>query len=315
MRNGRSCSVNQINMWIVNNARVWFVSSIVLLVLSGFSMWFFGFKLGIDFTGGSITEMSFEERPSIEAVREKVATIDIGNVIVRPSGDKNILIKSRHLTEVEKETLLSSLSTLSTKQGELVRYNAVGPSVGSELARKALLAVSMVILAIAIFIIFAFRKVSKPVASWKYGIATIVSLVHDVAIPTAVFVVLGHYLGYEIDLLFVAALLAVMGYSVHDTIVVFDRVRENLRRNEELGNKEEFNVVVGHGLLQTMGRSINTSLTTLFALVALLVLGGESTRGFTIILIAGILVGTYSSIFLASPLLVWFKKMQDKKTE
>jgi len=295
-------------MWIINKTKTWFLTSIILIVLSVGSIIYFGFNWGIDFVGGSITEVSYEVRPDVEIMRSTIEGLGLGGVVVRPTGDKNIIVKTKSLGEVEKASLLSALSQDGKNKNELIRYNAVGPSVGQELRSKAIWAISIVMIAIVLFIIFAFRKVSEPVPSWKYGIATIVALFHDLLIPTGAYVILGHFVGYEIDLLFVAALLAVMGYSVHDTIVVFDRVRENLRKNIEFGEKEDFEVTVGHGLMQTMGRSINTSLTTLFALIALFVLGGDSTRGFTAVLMVGVLVGAYSSIFLASPLLVWFNR-------
>ncbi len=169
----------------------------------------------------------------------------------------------------------------------------------------------VVVLMIVLFVTFAFRKVSKPVASWKYGLATIIALAHDVIIPTGAFVILGHYLGFEIDLLFVTGLLAILGYSVHDTIVVFDRVRENLL-NSNSGSKEEFENVVGKSVQQTFGRSINTSLTIFITLLALFLFGSSATANFALLLLVGVIVGTYSSIFVASPLLVTFSRLQKK---
>jgi preprotein translocase subunit SecF len=166
---------------------------------------------------------------------------------------------------------------------------------------------------IVLFVTFAFRKVSKPVSSWKYGFATIIALFHDVIIPTGVFVFLGHFKGIEIDLLFVTGLLAILGYSVHDTIVVFDRVRENLKVNRDTGIKEEFDITVGKSVHQTFGRSINTSLTIFITLLALYLVGSGATKDFALLLIVGIIVGTYSSIFVASPLLVTFQKLQKSK--
>ena len=164
-----------------------------------------------------------------------------------------------------------------------------------------------------LFITFAFRKVSYPVASWKYGLSTIVALAHDVIIPTGVFIVWTHFHGGEIDLLFVTALLAILGYSVHDTIVVFDRVRENLRLGGNAKSKETFEQTVGASVTQTFGRSINTSLTIFLALVALYFIGGASTRDFAFVLLVGVITGTYSSIFVASPLLVTLEKLQSKE--
>ena len=177
---------------------------------------------------------------------------------------------------------------------------------------KAFLSIGLVILAIVLFITFAFRKVSEPVSSWKYGVITIVALLHDVIIPTGIFAALGHFLGYEIDTLFVTALLVILGFSVHDTIVVFDRVRENLRRSRESRVETPFQEIVGKSIRQTFNRSINTSLTTLLALAALYFLGSDATRHFSLALLIGITAGTFSSIFLASPLLVTVERWQKK---
>jgi preprotein translocase subunit SecF len=179
-----------------------------------------------------------------------------------------------------------------------------------ELQSKAVKAIAVVILMIVLFVTFAFRKVSKQVASWKYGLATIIALAHDVIIPTGIFVFLGHVAGIEIDLLFVTGLLAILGYSVHDTIVVFDRVRENLSLTSNVRTGEEFEVVVGKSVSQTFARSINTSLTIFITLLALFIYGSSATATFALLLIVGLIAGTYSSIFVASPLLVTFYKLQ-----
>lgn len=190
--------------------------------------------------------------------------------------------------------------------GEIIRQNTIGPIAGAELQSKAMKAIAVVVLMIVLFVTFAFRRVSKPVSSWKYGFATIIALAHDVILPAGVFVFLGKIAGVEIDLLFVTGLLAILGYSVHDTIVVFDRVRENLRD----WKGEDFESVVGRSVSQTFGRSINTSLTILITLVALYIFGSGATKDFSLLLIVGLIAGTYSSIFIASPLLVTFFKQQ-----
>jgi len=301
-------------MWIIKYRKIWFGISAVLVIATLVMMFTRGFNLGIDFTGGALTEVKYSQNvPTPEIVRTQVEQLNLGGFSVRPAGDNGYIIKTKNLSPEEKESFLNALNVNNASEYSLERYNAIGPSVGSELKSKALVAISVVILAILLFIVFAFRKVSKPVASWKYGVATIIALAHDVLIPTGLFIVLGIFVGYEIDLLFVAALLAVMGYSVHDTIVVFDRIRENLRRNEEQREKEEFEETVGRGLMDTMGRSINTSITTLIVLLALFFFGGDATKSFTLVLLAGIIAGTYSSIFLASPVLVWFNNMQNRK--
>ncbi len=190
------------------------------------------------------------------------------------------------------------------------RQNTIGPVAGAELKSKAYKAIAVVVIMIVLFVTFAFRGVSKPVSSWKYGLATIIALAHDVIIPAGVFVFLGHYFGTEIDLLFVTGLLAILGYSVHDTIVVFDRVRENLKTSP---SSESFADTVGKSVSQTFGRSINTSLTIFITLLALYLVGSPATKDFALLLMVGVIVGTYSSIFVASPLLVTFQKWQKSK--
>ncbi len=222
----------------------------------------------------------------------------------------------RDITPAEKTNIMSVLSPVTVSDGTLTmavakeeNFSSIGPTVGSQLASKAFVAIIMVVICIVLFITFAFRKVSRPVASWKYGVATIIALAHDVIIPTGVFLTFIHFRGGEIDLLFVTALLAILGYSVHDTIVVFDRVRENLRH---AGNKQTFEETVGASVTQTFGRSINTSLTIFLALIALYFIGGASTKDFAFVLLIGVIAGTYSSIFVASPLLVTLEKLQKR---
>lgn len=306
-------------MFIVNNRKFFFILSAVLVVGSILAMYVYGLKLGIDFNGGSILEVSFTElpetmssRPGMEVVKANLDKLDLGAYTLSPVGDNRYSLKTRDLTPQEKSEVLNALSPFNGTTQNIAkeeRFNSIGPVVGNQMKNKAMVAIGVVILCIVFFITFAFRKVSFPVPSWKYGLATIVALVHDVIIPTGVFVVWTHYHGGEIDLLFVTALLAILGYSVHDTIVVFDRVRENLRETHGKG-KETFIETVGKSVTQTFGRSINTSLTIFLSLLALYIIGGETTKDFAFVLLVGVIAGTYSSIFVASPLLVTLEKLQ-----
>jgi preprotein translocase subunit SecF len=295
-------------MFIVNNRKFFFILSAVLVLGSIFSVWKYGFNLGIDFKGGSILEVSYAEtRPDFDSVKSEIEKFELGNFVLSPSGDKNYVLKTRELSPVEKVVVMSAFQKDPTNVAKEERFNSLGPVVGEQLKNKALIAIGIVIVCIVLFITYAFRKVSRPVASWKYGFATIIALAHDVIIPTGIFVAWTHFYGGEIDLLFVTALLAILGYSVHDTIVVFDRVRENL----SLGTgKESFTETVGKSVTQTFGRSINTSLTIFLALAALYFVGGETTKDFAFVLLVGVIAGTYSSIFVASPLLVTLEKLQ-----
>jgi preprotein translocase subunit SecF len=300
-------------MFVVKYRKIWFALSGLLLALSVWAMFEYGFRLSIDFKGGTLTEVHYQGKlPAKEEVETWVTGRNLGGFSVRPTGETGYVVRTRELSQDEKR-LLSAALTPPTFSGAIERQNTIGPVAGAELQSKAVKAISVVILMIVLFITFAFRGVSKPVASWKYGLATIIALAHDVIIPAGLFVYLGHAFGIEIDLLFVTGLLAILGYSVHDTIVVFDRVRENLSINQERNQKEEFEMTVGKSVQQTFARSINTSLTIFITLLALYLYGSPATETFALLLIVGLIAGTYSSIFVASPLLVTFYQWQKGK--
>ena len=300
-------------MFIVKHRKIWFTLSAILLAVSAWAIFAYGFNLSIDFKGGTITEVRYDgERPEKSLLEERIGRLDLGGFSVRPSEDDRYVIHTRELSVEEQRNLTSTLS-LPGSIFTVERSNTVGPVAGAELQSKAAKAIIVVVVMIMVFITFAFRKVSKPVASWKYALSTIIALAHDVIIPTGIFVLLGRILGYEIDLLFVSGLLAIMGYSVHDTIVVFDRVRENLGTNQEKHLDEDYEETVGKSVTQTMGRSINTAFTTFILLLTLYFFGPTATERFALLLVIGIIVGTYSSIFVGSPLLVTFYKLQGRK--
>lgn len=299
-------------MYVIKYRKIWFVLSAILITLSAYAIFVYGFNLSIDFKGGTLTEVRYAQaRPTQAEIESGISKINLGGFSVRPSEDLNYIIRTRELNQEENQAMQNYLA-VSPPSVTIERQNTIGPVAGAELQNKAVKAVVVVVLMIVLFITFAFRKVSKPVASWKYGLATVVALAHDIIIPTGVFVLLGHFLGVEMDLLFITGLLAILGYSVHDTIVVFDRVRENLRVNAEHNTKEDFENTVSKSVTQTFGRSINTSLTIFITLLALYLVGSVATKDFALLLIIGIIIGTYSSIFIASPLLVTFNKLQKK---
>ena len=278
------------------------------------ALFVWGLNLGIDFKGGAIVEVSYlEGRPEISAVKENLDKLSLGSYSLQPAGSDSFILRSRVINDAERPLIQESFSLKGAEKVEVKRFNSIGPVLGKEAAIKSIISILIVIFCIVIFIAFAFRKVSEPVSSWKYGFIAIIALLHDVLVPTGVFAVLGYYYGYEIDTLFVTALLVVLGFSIHDTIVVFDRVRENLNLSRGYREKKSFDKIVGESVSQTFTRSINTSLTTVLALVALYIFGAESTKHFSLALIIGITAGTYSSIFLGSPLLVTFEKWQNKK--
>ena len=270
----------------------------------------FGLQFSSDFVGGSILEVSYkniQNVPTLSVAKDHLEPLSLGEYSLRSSGENRLVLRSKFISEDQKNTIVQAL-THHGETPEVERFNTVGPTVGESLKNKSYIAIALVVLCIMLFITFAFRKVSDPVPSWKFGFATVIALAHDVLIPTGIYVVYGYYVGAEIDLLFVTALLAILGYSVHDTIVVFDRTRENLAHNIEHRNRESFDATVGKSLSQTMTRSINTSVTIFLTLLALYFVGSDATKHFSFTLLLGVIIGTYSSICVASPLLVALEK-------
>ncbi|HNW71567.1 MAG TPA: protein translocase subunit SecF [Candidatus Paceibacterota bacterium] len=302
-------------MFVIRNKKIFIIISIVLVALSIFSICFFGLNAGIDFKGGALTEVTYKDaRPTQEELNPILESLGFGSMLLQPAGDSDYIVKSRELNDIEHKQLLNALSQDGKNLLEEKNFSSIGPSVGKELTRKAIVAIILVSLGIIIFIAFAFRKVSKPVSSWKYGFIAIVSLLHDVIIPVGIFALLSHFLGIEMDTLFVVAVLTILGLSVSDTIVIFDRIRENIR-GQAMINKINFPETVGKSLQQSFVRSICTSLTVILVLLALFFFGPYSTKYFALVLAFGMFFGTYSSIFLASPLLVVVEGWQKKKSK
>jgi preprotein translocase subunit SecF len=296
-------------MFIIKYQKFFIGLSTFFVAISLFFVFFFGLNLGIDFKGGSQLSISYTEaRPEISVIKTALEKVGYSSALVQPTGDKGIIIKDRDLSEADKSKIISNLSENGKIKVTEESFTTIGPSVGKELKNKAIVSIVLVLIAIICFVAYAFRQVSKPVSSWKYGLAVIIALVHDIIIPTGAFALIGHFYGTELDTLFVVALLTTLAISISDSIVVFDRVRENLRTS----SGKSFEQVVGESISQTFARSINTSLTTLAMAVVLAVVGPHSTKIFATILAIGLFFGTYSSIFLASPLLVLMEKLQKK---
>lgn len=300
---------------IIQNRAISFAISGVLIGVSLVALLLWGLKPGLDFTGGSMLEVEFAgQRPAASVVVEVAKSIvSEGEATAQPLGEKGIVIRMPALTEAQHQELMSALrgkfETGSDKISEK-SFESIGPVIGKELQVKTLWAVIFAIIGIVLYVTFAFRHVSYPVSSWKYGACTIVALLHDVIVPVGALAILGHFANLEIDAWVVTALLTIVGFSVHDTIVVFDRIRENLSRYRQIGFEE----LVNKSINETLARSINTSFTVLLTLLAAYLFGGESTRSFVLTLLIGIFFGTYSSIFIASPLLVtWHLHDLDRK--
>lgn len=288
-------------MHIIRNKTLYISISVVLVVLSLISLFTFGLRLGIDFTGGKALEVSYtENRPRPVVVASLLETEGFTGAVVQPVGEDNMTIKIREISTEEQTQVLQIASSNGLYPLELVGTSMIGPSVGNELKRKAIISIVLVLIAIICFIAYAFRKVSKPVSSWKYGVVAVVALLHDIIIPTGIFAYAGYRLGLQVDTLFVVALLTILAVSVSDTIVVFDRIRENLQKEKGM----DFRQLVGKSIAETGQRSFNTSLASLLVLLSLVFFGPTSTQVFALVLAAGVFFGTYSSIFLASPLVV-----------
>ncbi|MCD6283651.1 protein translocase subunit SecF [bacterium] len=292
-------------MSIVSHSKIFFFISILLILVSLVVLIFWGLRLGIDFTGGSLLEVEFKnERPSNDVINKKIKEVnDIGNVVIQATGERGIILRFKHIGENTHKEILDKLNTLG---GGVVqkRFETIGPVIGKELRTKALYSIILSLFAIIIYIAWAFRKVSRPVPSWKYGSVAIIALFHDILITCGIFSIFCHFYRIEVGLPFVAALLTILGYSVNNTIVIFDRIRENLSKC----SWDNFGDLTDKSIKESITRCINTALTTLFVLFAVFLLGGASIEYFVLSLIIGIIVGTYSSIFITAPLVVIWQK-------
>lgn len=306
-------------MWITRNLKYFFILPALLSLVAVLAIVLWGLKPGLDLAGGSLLQVTYlGGHPEADAVRAATEGLGYGEVRVQPTGEASYILRQRDLGNDERNALLNSLGSLGEVREE--QFFSVGPAIGAELLQKAWIAIALVVVSTILFIAFAFRGVSKAlptgrqaISSWKYGVVAIATLLHDILVPVGLFALLGHLYGAEVDSLFIVALLTILGISINDTIVVFDRIRENLRLNGEHRRSEEFELLVGRSITQTLARSINTSVTVIVVLVALYIWGPESTRNFALTLTVGMIAGTYSSIFLASPLLVVWEKFSRKK--
>ncbi len=288
--------------------KFWFTVSGLMLVFGIVSLSLYGLKLSIDFKGGALDELQFSQNYDIAKVRDAITKQNLGDFQLQSADHNHVIIRTESLTADQHTKMLSAVQTEAGSFKE-TQYQSIGPTIGAELKKDAIYELIMVSVGIILYIGYAFRKVTKPVTSWRFGGAAVIALFHDLLFVLGIFSLLGHFKGVEVDSLFVTAMLTVLGFSVHDTIVVFDRIRENLK--VYAGESIEF--VVNHSISQTIVRSLNTSLTVLFVLLALLLFGGETIHYFVLALFLGILTGTYSSIFIASPVLVLWQKWRTKK--
>ncbi len=291
---------------VITHKYIFIGFSAVLVLASIVALIAYGFRPGIDFTGGTLWQLKISGQDASESsIASFLEAQGVEQPIVyREISSESYAVKTKPLSETEHQTLLAALKGKFSSVEEL-RFESIGPTIGKQLRTKAIWAGILVLLGISIYIAISFRKISYPVKSWKYGVTTLISLFHDVVIPAGLLAVLGKFKGVEIDTNFVVALLVIMGFSVHDTIVVFDRIRENVLTRK---SADSFEDTVNKSIWQTMARSINTSLTLILMLLAMLVFGSSTLQLFVVILLVGTVFGTYSSIFIASPLLtIWHK--------
>lgn len=287
---------------ILGQRKYFYIFSGTLMLLSIIALSVWGLKYGLDFTGGTLMELQNVKAQSSD-LKNILSEAGVSDAVVSPT-QNGYLVRYANSSDEKNQAVLAKLKE-KYPDIQNTRLDYIGPSISSELKSKAIWALIVAVIGITLYITYAFRKVSRPVESWKYGVGAVVALVHDVLITVGIFAVFGHFLNIEIDSAFIAALLTILGFSVHDTIVVYDRTRENLLKS---GSGEKFDETVNRSLNETMARSINTSLTVLVTLLAIFIFGGQSIKTFTLALLIGITFGTYSSIFVASALIVdWWK--------
>lgn len=296
---------------IIGKKNLYFLISILVIIPGIVSLFLFGLRLSIDFTGGTRTTLLFPStvnNKTVEAAREVMEKDNVEVATIRPD-NKTLIIQTKPLSEKQEEKVFKDLKKIGDfKQEEI---ETIGPTIGAETTINAFKTMGIASVLIVLYIAYSFRKVPKPASSWRFGITAIIALIHDVLVVVGIFSILGHFFHVEIDSLFVTAVLTVVGFSVHDTIVVFDRIRENLRKSVGA----PFPQVVNDSILQTLVRSLNTSFTAILVLFTLLIFGGESIRWFIFALLIGIISGTYSSIFNAAPLLVLWQEWDERRSK
>ncbi|MDO8513198.1 MAG: protein translocase subunit SecF [bacterium] len=289
--------------------KLWFTISALLIIPGIIAIFVWGLNLGIDFKGGTVTAVKFNKTVGKSQVENSLKNLKLEDINIQPAKNNQYIIRTASTNDKLDEQISSSLKKVGENQ--VLNFESIGPSISSDLAKKAFGSIILASLGIIIYLAIAFRKVPKPANSWRFGLCAVAALIHDSLFVLGTYAILGHYFGYEVNSLFVTALLTIIGFSVHDTIVVFDRIRENLR----LSPSNPFSHTANNSITQTLARSLNTSLTVIIVLLAMFLLGGETIKPFVLTLLLGIIIGTYSSIFNATPLLVIWQNAIDRKTD
>lgn len=290
------------NIRFLRYSKIYYLLSGLLALGATGVLVFFGLRFGIDFLGGSILEVEFEKRPENAAIQEKLKDLNLGEIIIQPTGEKGVIIRTKEVDEETHQKIFSKIGELSEVKER--QFENIGPVIGQELRRKTIILIAVSLVALLIYITIAFRRVSRPVSGWQYGIISIIALSFDILITIGVFSILGKFYNIQFNIPIITALLTILGYTINDKVIVFDRVRENILRSRGL----EFEDLVNQSLNQTLGRSLSTGFCSLLVLIAIFFFGGETLKYFSLTLIVGVVVGTYSSLFLATPIIVsWLK--------
>jgi preprotein translocase subunit SecF len=291
-------------MRILNARKIWITFSVILTIASVVSISVFGYRTGIDFAGGTNLEVQLtgakagaDAKQAITEAYKQIAKMDVAP---QSTEADRYFVRSMQIDNQKKNEILAELQTKFATVSEL-RFESVDPTISADIVRKAILAVVVAALGIMFYLAYAFRRVPKPLNSWDFGLGAVVALIHDVIVLLGLYSLMSHYLGAEVDGMFIAAVLTLLGFSVHDTIVTFDRIRENLRRRAG----EDLETICNDSIAETIVRSINTSFTVFLVLLAMVLFGGATLKFFTLALIIGVVFGTYSSIFIATPVLLW----------
>lgn len=288
--------------------KLWFLISALLIIPGIIAMSIWGLNLGIDFKGGTVTEVKFTKQVDKTTIEDSLKSLKLKDLSIQSAAGNQYILRTV-TTGDNLDKQISDALKKSAGENKILSFESIGPSISSDLTKKAVEAVIFASCAIIVYLAIAFRKVRKPANSWRFGICAVAALIHDALFVTGTYAILSHYFGYEVNSLFITALLTIIGFSVHDTIVVFDRVRENLR----LSPSHTFSETANNSITQTLARSLNTSLTVLIVLLTMFLLGGETIKPFVLTLLIGITIGTYSSIFNATPLLVIWQNAITKK--
>ncbi len=295
------------NINFIKYSVAYYIFSGILVVATIVSLSLFGFNFGIDFSGGSVLEVEFDSRPQNAVIQEKLNELNLGEIVIQPAAEKSVVLRMKEINEDIHQKIISKLGEISPIKE--LSFENIGPVVGKELRQKTAVLIIVSLIALLFYISVSFRKVSKPVSSWQYGVISIITLTFDILITVGLLAVLGKFCNVQFNIPIITALLTILGYTINDKVIVFDRVRENLLRRRS----ENFKELVNQSLNETIGRSLSTGTCSLLVLFFIFLFGGETLKYFSLTLIAGIVIGTYSSLFIAAPLLVSWLGLKKRK--